>query len=76
MDIKDIAEETAMLVLKAYRYALDHNLDIHKKEDVAKILKELDLERSSEENIEAFMPMLEIFDKMTQAEVAKRNKVN
>lgn len=76
MGIKDIAEEKAELVLDAYRYALDNNLDIHNKDDVTKILKELDSKRSSKEDVESFMPMLEIFDKMTKAELEKRRKIN
>ena len=79
MDTKDPVIEEATFVIDAYRYALDNNLDIRSKEDVEKILKALRPEKSSEEHeehVEALMPMLDIFDKMTQAELAKRNKIN
>lgn len=70
----DPVEEKTKLVIDAYRYAIDHNLDITNKEDVTTILKALDPEHSSENEVETFMPMLKAFDKMTKDEVAKREK--
>lgn len=72
MKTKDPAEKMSELVVDAYKYALDHNLDISNKVDVSTILKTLDPNHSSENDVEAFMPILEFFDRKTKADVAKR----
>ncbi len=75
MDIKDPMEKQAQLVIDAYSYALEHNLNIKSQNDVLKILKALDPEHSSETDVLAFMPLLGAFDSMTKAELAKRGKL-
>lgn len=74
MNINDPMEKSAKLVIDAYSYALEHDLDIKSKNDVAIILKILDPEHSSENDVLAFMPLLGAFDSMTKAELAKRGK--
>lgn len=74
MNINDPMEKPAKLVIDAYRYALEHNLNIKSQNDVAIILKTLDPEHSSENDVLAFMPLLGAFDSMTKAELAKRGK--
>lgn len=76
MDTKDQVSKEAAFVIDAYRYALDNNLDIKNKEDVEKIVKALRPEESSQKDIELLMPMLEIFDRITKAELARMSKIN
>ena len=71
MKTKDPAEEMSELVIDAYKYALENNLDVSSIEDVSTILKTLDPEHSSKTDVETFMPILEFFDRKTKADVAK-----
>jgi hypothetical protein len=74
MSLKDPVEESAKLVLDVYDYALDHNLDIKSKEDVKKILEELNPEHASNEAVEAIMPMLSVTDTLIKKDLTGRKK--
>ena len=74
MKINDENTEKAELLLNALDYALTHNLDIHKKEDVEKILKTLDPEHTSEEEVKEFMCSLQDADTIIDMLSRKKTK--
>ena len=53
------AIEKTKLIIEALRYAQKHNLDISSREDVKKILEDIDPQSSSEEDIKVFMGLLQ-----------------
>lgn len=69
-------EKAAKLVLEAYQYARENNLDVNKREDVVKILKAIDPENFSEENVEPIMIGLQATATKFRTELEKRNKIN
>lgn len=76
MDIKDPNEEIAKVVMDVYHYALKNNLDIKNRADVAKILKAIDPDNFSEDQVELVMTMLPAIDTIIKKDLAKRRKVN
>jgi len=68
----DKPTEKATLVINALDYARTHNLEINNKQDVKKILEALDPLHTSEEEIEAFMKLLQ--DTNTLMEMIDKNK--
>lgn len=68
------AEAASKIVINAYIYALEHKLDIKSCDDVTTILKVLDPDHAGKREVEAFIPVLGLFAKMTRAELAKRGK--
>ena len=58
---KDWIQQNSTLVKKGYNIALVEKYDISLKEDVLKILKELDPENVSEENAMIFSKVLQLF---------------
>jgi len=72
MDKNDEAVEKTELVLKALDYALTFSLDINKKDDVKKILDDLDPEHASDEEIETFMKLLKDTDTFMGMQAAKK----
>ena len=74
MEFKDPVEEQAKLVLDAYDYAITHKLNIKSKEDVAKILKDIDPEHASDAAVETLMPMLQVTDTLIKTDLAGRKK--
>ena len=67
----EVAQKVANIVLDVYQYALKNNLDITSREDVLKALKELNLNDDSTE-VDTLIQGLVALDKMTKADVAKR----
>ncbi len=76
MDIKDPVEEHAKLILDAYSYALENNLDITNKQDVVKILEAVNPGNSSEEFAESLIPVLQMTDHMIKTDLEKRKSSN
>jgi hypothetical protein len=71
-----VAEEMAELVLDAYRYALENNMDITSREDVTKIVKIIRPEIQKNVDINVLIEGLVAFDRMTKTQKAKRRSVN
>ena len=70
-------EKAAKLVLKGYQYARKNNLDVNKREDVVKILKDIDsVENFSEKDVERIMIGLQATATRFRTELEKRNKIN
>lgn len=69
-------EKAAKLVLEAYQYARVNNLDVNKREDVIKILKAIDPENFSEENVEPIMIGLQATATRIKADLERKNKIN
>jgi len=69
-------EKAAKLVLRAYQYARANNLDVNKREDVVKILKAIDPDNFSEENVEPTMIALQATVTRFRTDLEKRNKIN
>ncbi len=70
-DQDEIAQKAANLVLDVYQYSLKNNLDITSREDVFKVLKELNITDDSVD-VDTLIQGLVALDKMTKADVAKR----
>lgn len=71
MDNNDkAAQEMTELVLDAYKYAMDNNMNIANREDVAKILEILKPEANVD--IDVLIQGLVALDKTTKEEAAKR----
>lgn len=70
-DQDEVAQKVASIVLDVYQYALKNNLDITSREDVLKALKELNLADDSTD-VDTLIQGLVTLDKMTKADVAKR----
>ncbi len=69
----EVAKKVANIVLDVYQYALKNNIDITSREDVLNALKELNLTDDSTD-VDTLIQGLVALDKMTKADVAKREK--
>lgn len=70
-DQDKVAQKVANIVLDVYQYVLKNNLDITSREDLLKALKELNLNDDST-GLDTLIQGLVALDKMTKADVAKR----
>lgn len=76
MDNNDEVVKKTELVINGLSYAQDHNLDIHNKDDVKKILEVIDPEHVSDEIVADFMKLLLSADALIEIDVDRRSKVN
>lgn len=76
MNSDDLIDKQSQLVIDAYTYALEHDLDITKDEDVASILNTLDPTHSIQMNAEQLMQAMVILDKKIRQDMTKRNEIN
>jgi hypothetical protein len=76
MNSDDLINKQSEFVVDAYKYALEHDLDITKDDDVASILNILDPNQSIQMNADQLLQALVILDKKTRVDISNRNRIN
>lgn len=74
MDIDDKTVEITEKIIKALDYAQTHKLNIGNKDDVKKILDEIDPQHTSDIEVEEFMNLLQDADTFMDMSSRKMNK--